>query len=127
MVEGDVEAGLERGIREFNGEDFFACHDTLEEVWMGVRGEERRFFQGLIQVATGYYHLTGENYPGAEHLLERGIAKLLGFLPVHRGIDLADLVVRASQTLAEVLEVRAGKRAAYDPETIPKIGRMTSI
>ena len=121
--EVNVEAGLEKGIVEFNDEAFFECHDTLEEVWMEVRGQERLFFQGLVQVAVGYYHLTCENYPGAEHLLERGIQKLEGFPPCQRGVDLADLVARASETLAEVLEIRAGKRAVYDPETIPKIRR----
>ncbi len=123
VPEVDVEAGLEKGIREFNDAAFFECHDTLEAVWMEVRGRERLFFQGLVQLAIGYYHLVCENYAGAEHLLGRGIQKLEGFLPCQRGIDLADLVGRALRTLAEI---RAGKREAYDPASIPKIRRVRS-
>ena len=63
---------------------------------MDVRGPERPFFQGMIQVAVGYYHLTCENYAGAEHLLTRGIRKLEAFRPGHRGLDTGDLVRAAS-------------------------------
>jgi len=30
--------GLEKGVGEFNAGYFFECHDTLEDVWTGVRG-----------------------------------------------------------------------------------------
>ena len=119
-----VEAGLEKGIREFNDEAFFECHDTLEAVWMEVRGRERLFFQGLVQLAIGYYHLACENYVGADHLLGRGIQKLEEFLPCLRGIDLADLVGRASRTRAEI---RAGRLETHNPAMIPKIRRVETI
>ncbi len=83
----DIAERFERGVREFNSGDFYASHDTWEDVWMDVRGPERPFFQGMIQVAVGYYHLTCENYPGAEHLLTRGIRKLEAFRSGHRGLD----------------------------------------
>ncbi len=98
LSEADIQARLDQGIDEFNDEAFFEAHDTLEDVWMDVRGQERLFFQGLIQLAIGYYHLTCENYPGAEHLLSRGLEKLDGFRPSHRGVRLGPLVEVARST-----------------------------
>ena len=57
-----VRQGLDQGIREFNEGAFFEAHDTLEDTWMDVRGGNRLFFQGLIQLSIGYYHLTCVNY-----------------------------------------------------------------
>ena len=116
-----IELGLEKGIREFNALDFFQAHDTLEDVWMDVRGQERLFFQGLIQVSVGFYHLTCGNYAGTEHLLSRGIHKLEGFLPAHRGVDVGDLVDRSSAILLQVVAVREDRGDAPDLETIPGI------
>lgn len=121
--ESDITERFERGIREFNAGDFYASHDTWEDVWMDVRGSERPFFQGMIQVAVGFYHLTCGNYAGAEHLLTRGIRKLEAYSPGHRGFDTECLVGEAESTLAEVLEVRAGKRKSYCSEIAPRIRR----
>ena len=119
----DISERFERGIREFNAGDFYAAHDTWEDVWMDVRGPERPFFQGMIQVAVGYYHLTCKNYAGAEHLLTRGLRKLAAFTPGHRGLDTAELVRAAEAALAEVLEIRAGWRKTYVSTIAPRIRR----
>ncbi len=121
----DLVRGLEKGLKEFNEAYFFRSHDTWEETWHGVRGEDRLFLQGMIQLAIAYYHLTCENYPGAEHLLTRGIQKLQIYLPVHRDLNLEDLVDRASDTLAQVIAIRAGNLESYDPNTIPKIMKVS--
>ena len=84
--ESDIQARLDRGVDEFNDGAYFEAHDTLEDVWMDVRGQERLFFQGLIQLAIGYYHLPCQNYPGAEHLLGRGLEKIEPYRPHHRGV-----------------------------------------
>lgn len=120
----DPAAGLEKGIREFNAGDFYEAHDTWEETWQGVRGPERLFFQGMIQLAIGFYHLTCENYPGAEHLLTRGIEKLEAYLPDHRQVDLADLVIRSAEALEWVVAIRAERGEGYEETLIPQIQRV---
>ena len=56
---------LDKGVSEFNEGYFFECHDTLEDLWTGLRGPSRDFFQGLIQVSVAFYHLTSRNLAGA--------------------------------------------------------------
>ena len=40
-----------KGIEFFNACDYFEAHEAWEELWTDYRGELRRFYQGLIQVA----------------------------------------------------------------------------
>jgi hypothetical protein len=82
---------LERGADEFNAGKFFECHDTLEDAWQGMRGPARDFFQGLIQVSVGFYHLRNGNLAGAASQLEKGLEKLERYGPSYAGIELEEL------------------------------------
>jgi predicted metal-dependent hydrolase len=82
---------FEKGVAEFNRGHFYECHDTLEELWAGVRGPSREFFQGLIQVAVGFYHLGNDNPVGARRLFERALEHLRRYPGVYAGIDVAAL------------------------------------
>src|SRR5690349_14906742 len=53
------------GILFFNERDFFEAHEVWEGLWMESHGDERRFYQGLIQAAVGLFHFSGGNLRGA--------------------------------------------------------------
>ena len=80
-------AQLEKGVAEFNGGLHFECHDTLEELWSGIRGPARDFFQGLIQVSVGLYHLGNDNHEGARSMFERALKRLDKYPPRYAGFD----------------------------------------
>jgi len=82
---------FEKGVAEFNAGLFFECHDTLEDLWAGIRGPSRDFFQGLIQVAVGFYHLGNENRVGAERLFARALRRLEPYPDVYGGFDVEGL------------------------------------
>jgi predicted metal-dependent hydrolase len=82
---------LEKGVAEFNSGHYFECHDTLEELWMGIRGPARNFFQGLIQIAVGFYHLNQRNLPGCESQLNKGLQKLVPYGDFYAGVELESL------------------------------------
>lgn len=82
-------AAFEKGVREFNEGFFFECHDTLEELWGGLRGPSRDFFQGLIQVSVALYHLGNANLGGAASMLERALRRLSKYPDRYFGFDLA--------------------------------------
>jgi predicted metal-dependent hydrolase len=84
-------AAFAKGVAQFNDGLFFECHDTLEEIWSGVRGPSRAFFQGLIQAAVGFHHLGNGNRPGAITLLGRSLARLDRYPGRYGGVDLASL------------------------------------
>jgi len=78
-----------RGVEQFNAGLFFECHDTLEEMWSGLRGPARDFFQGLIQVSVAFYHLEGSNAAGALSMLSRALKRFASYPDVYFGLDLA--------------------------------------
>ncbi|MBI3800650.1 MAG: DUF309 domain-containing protein [Deltaproteobacteria bacterium] len=82
---------LQQGIAEFNRGHFFEAHELWEEAWNEVVGEEKRFYQGLVQLAAGYHKLSLVQYNGARKLLERGNQTLSAFPPDYAGLDLTSL------------------------------------
>ena len=56
------------GLRLFNEEEFFDCHDALEELWSEATGPEKKFIQGLIQASIALFHFGNENFGGAKKL-----------------------------------------------------------
>jgi predicted metal-dependent hydrolase len=82
---------FEKGLLEFNRGYFFECHDTLEELWSGIRGPSREFFQGLIQLSVGFYHLGNHNRGGALTMLRRGLARLARYPDDYGGFALGEV------------------------------------
>jgi predicted metal-dependent hydrolase len=80
---------FERGVAEFNDGLYFECHDTLEDLWAGLRGPSRDFFQGLIQVSVAFYHLTNGNTAGAASMFERALKRFERYPDRYFGFDLA--------------------------------------
>jgi uncharacterized protein len=77
-----------RGVQEFNDGLFFECHDTLEELWTGLRGPSRDFFQGLIQVSVAFHHLSNLNGGGALSMMDRALGRFRAYPPRYFGFDL---------------------------------------
>lgn len=83
---------LRQGIDEFNQGHFFEAHELWEEAWGDAEGEEKRFYQGLVQVAAGCHKLSLSQYSGARKLLDRGQQILREFPPDFAGIDVVFLL-----------------------------------
>ena len=117
-----MDALFKQGIEYFNSEYFFEAHDAFEEIWMDIRGNDRRFFQGLVQVSTGFYHLRMRNLDGGVSQLAKGVEKLNAFLPTHHNVDLDRLLteVKACINMLKSVTIKdfafSGMRS-----TIPKI------
>ena len=109
-------AALAAGIAQFNDGLFYECHDTLEEVWSGVRGPSRDFLQGLIQVAVGFYHLGNGNRAGATTLLRRALLRLERYPGRTAGVDLGPLREGVREWLAAL------ESGAPVPDRPPRIG-----
>jgi hypothetical protein len=67
---------LGRGIGLFNTGYFFEAHELLEEIWRAAPEGEKKFWQGLIQIAVAFHHRSVGNTIGARSLLNRAIQNL---------------------------------------------------
>lgn len=93
-----------QGVEQFNQQEFYACHDTLEALWMEAVEPEKRFYQGILQIAVACYHLSNLNWRGAVILLGEGIGRLRDYQPVYEGIDVTSLVMQSAQLLQALQE-----------------------
>ncbi|MDP9267227.1 MAG: DUF309 domain-containing protein [Acidobacteriota bacterium] len=96
------DATFERGIALFNRREFFDAHEVLEDLWRVAEGPDKRFLQGLIQIAVGFHHLSTGNTIGARSLLGRGGEKLRGLPAVQDGIDVAAVRTALTAWLAHL-------------------------
>lgn len=86
------EEGYRRGIQLFNERNFFDAHEVWEDVWRESNGTEKKFLQGLIQVAVAFHHHSTGNLVGARSLLERARRNLAEYPGEFCGIALASLL-----------------------------------
>jgi predicted metal-dependent hydrolase len=109
-----------KGIDEFNECLFFECHETLEEIWLEDHSEDRKFYQGLIQVAAGYFKLQQNVPAGALKLWRTGMEKLEPYGPVFLGVDVDALIRAVQKDLADLDRSPAPESNSFTP---PKITR----
>ena len=105
-----------QGIEQFNQRDFYACHDTLEAIWIDSAEVDKRFYQGILQVAVGCYHLTNHNWRGAVILLGEGVRRLKDYQPDYETINVLQLL-EESQALLSYLQ-------ATDPDNIAEVANI---
>jgi predicted metal-dependent hydrolase len=108
------------GIALFNDCDFFAAHDFFEDIWMDADRNEKEFFQGLVQVSVGCYHLICGNLKGAKSQLSKSRSKLNKFEPDYYGINLLLLNIKIEKLLK-------GINSNNIKQQIPKIELINKI
>jgi len=84
-------AAFWQGVNEFNGQQFYACHDTLESLWNESAEPHKTFYQGILQIAVGCYHLERLNWKGAVTLLGEGTRRLKDYQPSYEEVAVWEL------------------------------------
>jgi predicted metal-dependent hydrolase len=112
---------LLRAIREFNGREWFECHETMEELWIGAEGEVRDFYQGLIQIAVALHHWRNGNFGGAVSLLKGGAGYLGHVSGKCQWVDVAALIEDADRMRAGLEVLGKERMAELEPALIPLI------
>jgi predicted metal-dependent hydrolase len=123
-MEAQQDRRLQKGIDEFNQQLFFECHETLEEIWLEEHGENRRFYQGVIQIAAGYFKWQQNVPAGALKLWRMGLEKIEPYGPVHLGVDLASLAEAVREHLQE-LELAQEKGSEWPVLSFPILYRVS--
>ncbi len=82
---------ISEGVELFNNYNFFEAHDYFEDIWFEAASNEKLFFQGLVQISVGCYHLICGNLKGAKSQLTKGNCKLKGFEPSFYNMNITEL------------------------------------
>jgi predicted metal-dependent hydrolase len=108
-------------ISQFNSGEWFECHETLEELWIGETGEVRDFYQGILQVGVALHHWRNGNFRGAVSLFESGTGYLRKVPPVCQRVAVSELIQSADKVRVTLVEFGPNRMAELDPELIPKV------
>lgn len=95
------------GIEQFNRRQYYECHDTLETIWIEAPEMDKRFYQGILQVAVACHHLSNHNLRGAMILLGEGIKRLSDYESDYQGIDVSKLVEESACLLKTLQQLEA--------------------
>jgi hypothetical protein len=108
------------GVLFFNRGEYFDAHEVWEHLWQNCDAADRRFYQGLIQVAVALYHAIRGNRVGASRLSESGHRYLELYPPGYRGFAREPFWEQVQAALAPFLDGRTDT-LALSPETAPRI------
>ena len=115
-------------LEEFNQGAYFACHETLEVLWIPEKRAVRELYQGVLQIAVGCYHLVERtNWVGAVNKLEAGARRLERALPDDLrasklyGVDWGQLITDADTLQAHLRTLGRGNCAHFENVLLPKI------
>jgi predicted metal-dependent hydrolase len=115
---------LLHGIEEFNRQEFFEQHETIEAIWIHEADEVRYLYQGILQVGVGFHHWRRGNWRGAVAKLGHGLAKLEPYRPACMTIDVERLV-RETTALRAELEARGPRvLTTFPPPRLPRVHRL---
>jgi predicted metal-dependent hydrolase len=116
-------AEVAHGIGLFNAGKFWHAHEAWELVWLRQAEDERLFFQGLIQLAAAYHHLTKKKLrTGYVNNLRKSGTILQVFAPEYLGIEVAPLLAAIEAGIDASNGTEEGQPTEREVRLIPKIG-----
>lgn len=110
------------GVEQFNQGEFYACHDTLEAIWIPTVGPEKPLYQGIIQIAVAIYHLSHQNWRGAVILMGEGLHRLRHYPDEYEGLDLGEFRTEIAAILGTLQQLGADRVAEFswlEPGVMP--------
>jgi predicted metal-dependent hydrolase len=103
------------GMELFNKGRFFDSHEELEIAWNEETGKIRELYQGILQIAVTYLHITRGNYDGAAKVYDRAMRRLKNWPQVCRGIQVGKFKKDAEIVIQEVQKLGAENISRFDP------------
>jgi predicted metal-dependent hydrolase len=103
-----------QGVEQFNSGQFYACHDTLEALWIEATEPEKSLYQGILQIAVALYHLSNRNLRGAMILLGEGSNRLRRYPGNDYGINVEELLLESVKFFKALQQTDPEKIASGD-------------
>ena len=108
-------------VELFNERYFYDCHEVLEDLWLDDIGPARRFYQGLIHLATAFQHLFRGNRAGAEQRFRSTLDYLSEYPHVFEGLNLETIRANIHYWLAKLQKDSTTTCPLYRDEMVPRL------
>jgi predicted metal-dependent hydrolase len=85
---------FKKGLELFNGQEFFECHEVIEDLWLETPMEDhyRDLYKGVIQAAAAVYQWERGIASGALGLYKTSVQYLKKYEPVSLGLNVEKMV-----------------------------------
>ena len=119
-----------RGVALFNQGHFFEAHEVLEDVWRASPAQQKKFLQGLVQLAVAFHHHSTGNRVGMRSVMERGMRNIRGHSHTH-GINVNPLLssladwqsaLDKDEQVPELPRIRMHSSGYEMPVTLAQVG-----
>ena len=87
-----VDDRFRQGIELFNEEEFFECHEIIEDLWLATQDEYKDLYKGVIQAAVALHHLGRGNLKGAQKVYGTSRKYLQKYVPEALGLNVEKLL-----------------------------------
>ena len=89
-----VDKRFKKGLELFNHQDFFECHEVIEDLWLETPSENtyRNLYKGVIQAAAAVYQFRRGILSGALGLYKTSVGYLEKYKPTALGLDVQNLI-----------------------------------
>lgn len=115
----EIKALFKKGIDQFEKGDYFEAHEAWEDLWSDYYLPDRKFIQGLIQLAVSFVHLGNGNMIGARNLLRKCQNKFADFQGIQRGINIDTLKSHIETVEAVYQEIQ--NSSEFDWDLVPSL------
>lgn len=93
-----------QGIDLFNEGHYWHAHEAWEIVWKHSKGDEKLFYQALIQTAAALLHYGKNNARGAHLCINNALRKLENLPTTYMSLEIKSFINTLRNFLADVLE-----------------------
>ena len=103
-----------QGILLFNKGKYFEAHEELEAAWKEETGRIRELYQGILEAAVTYLHISRGNFPGAVKVYGRSMKWLKDWPEICRGVEVGQLRRDLEAAMVEVHLFGGTRLALFD-------------
>jgi len=108
-------------VELFNDREFYDCHEVLEELWLDYEGPARRYYQGLIHLASAYLLLMRGKMRGCRARFESTLAYFQDYPDEYLQLNLAPLRENVKLWLARLEAAGPDTVVPYVDADVPVI------
>ena len=119
---GPLHARARLGIVLFNEGRYFEAHEELEAAWRDEKGRVRQLYQGILQAAVTYLHITRGNFAGAFKVYGRSMRWLKDWPEQCRGIEVGQLRRDLTNAVEEMQRLGETGAAGFDRNLLKPLG-----
>ena len=111
---GALHPRAQKGLQLFNAGEYFEAHEALEDAWNAEEGDVKNLYQGILQTAVVYLHITHGNYKGAVKVYARSLKWLKDIPDICKGIHVGELRANAKQVMTEIQKLGEKRITEFD-------------